>query len=98
MYESLVALYEVLMGNPISRAAIFGLIRNATGFIQSKWAEKTGKPYDVKILAGTIIKYEVAINAVEQLAPEVGLPVGLVGPIVLVCDIIQSWARKILGK
>jgi len=97
MYESLVALYEVLMGNPISRAAIFGLIRNATGFIQAKWYEQTGKPYDAKILASTIIKYEVALNAAEQTLPLIGIPVEVVGPAILLIDIVQSWARKILG-
>ena len=60
------ALYEVIMENPVTRAAAFGLIRNITGFIQAKYAEKTGKAYDGKLLAGTIIKYEVAINAVEH--------------------------------
>ena len=98
MYESLIALYEVLMANPISRAAIFGLLRNVTGFIQVRYAEKTGQPYDAKLVASTIIKYEVALNAAEQTLPLLGIPVGAVGPAILIIDIVQSWARKILGK
>ena len=98
MYESLVALYEVLMANPVSRAAIFGLARNMTGYIQTRWAEKTGKPYDVKIVASTIVKYEIALNAAEQTLPLLGIPVEAVGPAILIIDIVQSWAKKILGK
>ena len=98
MYESLVALYETIMANPYSRAFVFGMIRNVTGYIQTKWYEKTGKPYDPKILASTIIKYEVAINAAEQTLPLLGLPTETVGPAIVIIDIVQSWARKILGK
>ena len=98
MYESLVALYEVLMANPYSRAFLFGMARNITGYIQKKWFGQTGKAYDAKILAGTIIKYEVAINAAEQTLPLLGVPVEAIGPAIILIDIAQSWARKILGK
>lgn len=97
MYESLIALYEVIMANPYSRAAVFGLVRNITGYLQNKYFGQTGKPYDRKVLAATIIKYEVAINAAEQTLPLLGLPVEAVGPAIVIIDILQSWARKILG-
>jgi len=97
MYESLVALAEVTWQNPYARAALYGLLRNVTGYIQKKAFGETSK-YDKKVFAATIVKYEVALNAAEQTLPLLGLPVEAVGPAVLLIDIVQSWARKILGK
>lgn len=98
MYESVIALAETIWQNPYARAAIYGLLRNVTGYLQVKWYEQTGEPYDAKIVASTIVKYEVALNAAEQTLPLLGLPVEAVGPAIIIIDIVQSWARKLLGK
>lgn len=97
MYESLVALAEVTWQNPYARAAIYGLVRNITGYVQKK-ADVHALKYDKMTFAGTILKYEVALNAAEQTLPLIGLPVEAVGPAILLIDIVQSWARKILGQ
>ena len=88
---TIVAFYQACMENPAARGFIWGLVRNVTGWIQKKWFDKTGEAYDPKILGATILKYEVAVNAVAVL-----LPVEYSGPIVIIADIIWSAARKLL--
>ena len=79
------------MENPAARGLIWGLIRNVTGWIQKRWYDKTGTSYDPKVLGATLLKYEVAVNAVAVLAP-----VEYSGPIVIVADIIFSAAKKLV--
>jgi len=88
---TLLAFYQACMENPAARGFIWGLIRNATGWIQKKWYEKTKETYDPKVLGATILKYEVAVNTVAVL-----LPVEYSGPIVIIADIVWSAARKLI--
>jgi len=87
--QTFVAFAQAIMENPVSAAFVVGLTRNISGWIQKRWFEKTGEKYDPKILGATLLKYEVAVNAVS-----VFLPPEYVAPIVLVADIVFSAARK----
>lgn len=84
-----VAFAQAVMENPVASSFVFGLIRSVSGWIQKRWYEKTGEPYDPKILGATILKYEVAVNAVSVL-----LPPEVAAPVVLVADIVFSAAKK----
>lgn len=88
--ETLYAFYQATMANPIARGAVFGLIRSGTGYIQKRWKKEIGSEFDPKAIGTTIVKYEVAVNAVAAL-----LPVEYAGPLVILADIIFSAAKKL---
>ena len=94
--QTVMAFAQAVMENPVASAFVVGLIRNATGYLQKTWKEKTGKDYDPKILGATILKYEVAVNAIIPLLPVEYA--GVVAPAVLVADIVFSAAKKLVGK
>ena len=88
--ETLYAFYQAIVANPIARGALFGLVRSGTGYIQKKWKEKTGSEFYPKVLGTTIVKYEVAVNALAVL-----IPAEYAGPVVVLADIIFSAAKKL---
>jgi len=88
--ETLYAFYQAAIANPVARGAVFGLIRSATGYIQNKWKAKTGTEFDPKALGTTIVKYEVAVNALSAL-----MPAEYAGPVVVIADIVFSAAKKL---
>jgi len=96
MEETLVAFVKAIMENPVASAFLVSLVRNVTGYLQKKWKEKTGVEYDPKVLGATILKYEVAVNALIPLLP--AEYAGVVAPLVVVADIVFSAAKKLVGK
>lgn len=93
MYQTIKAFYEAVVENPVVAGALLGVLRNVSGWIQKKYFEKGGQPYDPKVLGTTIIKYEVAINALIALVPPEHS--SKVYPLVLLTDIIISAGRKL---
>lgn len=67
--ETAIAFATSILESPIIGPIVVGAIRNATGWLQKKYVDKTGKPYDKKILAGTMTKYLVAITALSVFMP-----------------------------
>ena len=89
--QTIVAVAQAIMENPVSAAFVASLIRNASGWIQKRLMGETypGEKYDPKILGATILKYEIAVNAISTV-----LPVTYATPIVLIADIVFSAAKK----
>jgi len=67
--ETAIAFATSILESPVVGPIVVGAIRNVTGWIQKKYVEKTKKPYDKKILAGTMTKYLVLISALSILMP-----------------------------
>jgi len=93
--QTVVALAEAIMENPVVAPLVLGAIRDATGYIQKKYYSKTGTEFDKKILAATMTKYLVAVNALRPLLPLVGLPASVAGALTIVVDIGYSTVRKL---
>lgn len=93
--QTVVALAEAIMENPVVASLVFGAIRNATGYLQKKYVEKTGKKFDRTVLAGTMTKYLVAVNALGVLLPLAGFPASVAGALTIVVDIGWSTVRKL---
>ena len=91
--QTIVAFGEAIMANPVSASFLTGLTRNVSGFLQSKYYEKTKAPYDPAVLGTTILKYEIATNALFAIVPLEYQ--SKIAPVVLVADIIFSAARKL---
>lgn len=79
--------------HPVVASALLGILRSSTGWIQKKYKEKTGQPYDPKVLGATILKYEIASNALIALIPPEHAAKAY--PVVLLADIIFSAAKKL---
>jgi len=93
--ETAQAFVTTLLENPAVGPLILAGVRSVTGYLQKKWKGTTGKDFDKKEVGATILKYEVAINALAVLLP---VDFQYVGALVLVADILGSWGRKLLGK
>lgn len=93
--ETIWAFVQTIMANPIAAGAIYGVIRNITGYLQKKYKEKTGQEYDPKVLGADILKYEVAVNSIfATLPPDTA---GKIAPLVMIADIVFSAAKKLKG-
>jgi hypothetical protein len=91
--ETIWTFVQTIMSNPVAAGAIYGVIRNLTGFLQKKYKEGTGQDYDPKVLGADILKYEVAVNSIfASLPPETA---GKVAPLVMIADIVFSAAKKL---
>ena len=93
--DTVLTFVNTLLTNPVTGPAIIGAVRSVTGYINYKWKQKTGEDFDKAAFGATLVKYEVAINAVALILPG---DFKYVGAIVLVADILGSWGRKLLGK
>lgn len=93
MFEVGMALFQTVIENPVLGPALFATARTISGYLQAIWKDKTGKDFDKKEFAATLLKYEVAINAVVPLVPDKGKV--CVGALVILADILGSWARKL---
>lgn len=92
IFETAKAFIETLIANPVVGPILIGAIRSATGYIQKKWKGQTGKDFDKKVFGATLIKYSIAINAIAMLLPA---NYKYLSALVLVADIIASWANKL---
>lgn len=93
--ETILTFVQTIMANPVAAGAIYGVIRNVTGYLQKKYKKETGLDYDPKLLGADILKYEVAINSIfATLPPETA---GKVAPLVIIADIVFSAAKKLKG-
>lgn len=88
--ETAIAFVKAMLENPFIGPMVVGFVRNITGWIQTKWVEKTGKSYDKAIVAGTLTKYLVAVNAVSAL-----LPMEYAYALTLIADIGFSAVKKL---
>jgi len=95
MEQTIIALLQTLLENPVTGPAIFSGLRTIEGWLNNKWMNATGESFDKRKLGATLVKYEVFINALAQILPA-GYP--YVGAIVLVVDILGSFAKKLLGE
>jgi hypothetical protein len=95
MEQTIIAFLQTLLENPVTGPAILGAVRSVTGYLQLKWKEGTGTDFDKKTFGATILKYEVAINALAAILPA---DFKYIGAVVLVADILGSFGRKLLGK
>lgn len=88
--ETAIVFATALLESPVVGPIVVGAVRNITGYIQKKWFEKTGEPYDKKVLAGTMTKYLVAITALS-----VFIPPEYASALVVVTDIGWSAVKKL---
>jgi len=95
MEQTIIDLVTTLLENPIVGPAILGLVRSATGYLQLRWKGATGMTFSRGELGATLIKYEVAINALAPLLP---VDFKYASAIVLVADILGSFSRKLIKK
>jgi len=95
MEQTIIAFVETLLENPIVGPAIVSSIRAATGYLQLKWKGATGMAFSRGELGATLIKYEVAINALSALLP---VDFKYASALVLVADILGSFSRKLIKK
>jgi len=93
--QTFMAFGEAIMENPATASLIMGAVRSITGYLYTIWVEKTGKPFDKKILAGTMTKYVVAINAAAQVLPLFDIPPEVASGLVILTDIGFSAIRKL---
>ena len=94
MEQTIIAFVTTLLENPIVGPAIMGLIRSATGYLQLKWKGATGMTFSRGELGATLVKYEVAINALSYILP---VDFKYVSALTLCADILGSFARKLKG-
>jgi len=86
---------EALLENPLVGPALMGAVRSATGYLQLKYKGATGMTFNRGELGATLIKYEVAINALSAVLP---MDFKYVSALTLVADIIGSFSRKLIKK
>lgn len=96
MLDTAVELIKVLFANPVTGPLIVGSIRGVTGYLQAKYKEHTGKAFSKAEFGATLVKYGVAVNAVSAVLPPEYASVS--SGLVLLADIVQSWARKLRKK
>ena len=95
MEQTIIAFVEALLENPIVGPAIVGAIRSATGYLQLKYKGATGMAFNRGELGATLLKYEVAINALSAILP---MDFKYVSALTLVADILGSFSRKLIKK
>lgn len=92
LLTTLYTLLVTLFSNPIVGPIIVGALRSITGWAYNRLTGKTSDTFDPKIFGATMLKYTVAMNAIAALLPE-GTPYS--GAIVILADILSSWANKL---
>ena len=95
MEQTIIVFIQTLLENPIVGPAIMGSVRAATGYLQLKWKGATGMTFSRGELGATLLKYEVAINALSAIMP---VDFKYVSALTLIADIAGSFARKLLKK
>jgi len=93
--QTAIAFVETLLENPVTAGIIMGTVRSITGWIQKKYVEKMGMPYDKKILGATILKYTVAITALTPILASFGLDAKYINGLAILTDIGISFAKKL---
>lgn len=93
--QTLIAFGEAVMENPATASLVMGAVRSVTGYLYTIWVEKTGKPFDKRILAGTMTKYVVAINSAAQVLPLFNVDPQIASGLVILADIGFSAIRKL---
>lgn len=88
--ETAVAFATSILESPVVGPIVVGAVRSITGWLQKKYIEKTGNPYDKMVLAGTMSKYLVAISALS-----VFVPPEYASALTLVVDIGWSAVKKL---
>lgn len=88
-----IAFAQAIMQNPVTASLVVGVVRTATGYLQSKYKDKTNKDFDKKEFAATLTKYLIAVNALTPLVPteyQYAVPY-----VTLITDIAWSTVRKL---
>ena len=88
--ETAIAFTTAILESPVVGPIVVGAVRSATGWLQKKYVEKTGGPYDKKVLAGTMTKYLLAITALS-----VFIPPEYASALTLIVDIGWSAVKKL---
>jgi len=89
LMELATTLLDAVRQNPFATAFLASIARNLTGFLWKK-AKGESISYNKKEFAATLVKLEVAIPAVA-----VFLPTEQAAAVVVIADILGSWANKL---
>jgi hypothetical protein len=95
MEQTIIELVKTLLENPVIGPAIMASIRAVTGYLQIRWKSATGTEFSKGEFGATLLKYEVAINAIAVILPA---DFKYISAVVLVADILGSWGRKLIEK
>jgi len=98
--QTIESLAITLLENPIIGPALVGAARSITGWLQYKLTGSKNGKFDQGSFARTLIKYEVAVNAVATLPMLFGISVDykVVEGLTVLADVLGSWGHKLLGK
>jgi len=88
--ETALVFATAILESPVVGPIVIGAVRNVTGWIQKKYVEKTGKPYDKKVLAGTMTKYLIAVTTLS-----VFMPPEYASALTVIADIGWSAVKKL---
>jgi len=95
MEQTIIDLVRTILENPVVGPAVLSVVRSVTGYLQLKWKGATGKDFSKGELGATLVKYEVAMNALAAVLPADFV---YIEALVVIADIVGSWGRKLIRK
>jgi len=95
MEQTIIDLVRTILENPVVGPAILSGVRAITGYLQLKWKGISGKEFSKGEVGATLLKYEVAMNALAAVLPADFV---YIEALVVIADIVGSWGRKLLKR